>query len=105
MVKKSELDLIEITLNELSSIFDLNLTSKIIDSLEKNYQKNISFLSEKFCNSKGKFNFFFCICNVGVYGRHCNKLGIEFWGKKIWILFQIFFSILFFIFIFLSLLL
>ena len=98
MVKKSELDLIEITLNELSSIFDLNLTSKIIDSLEKNYQKNISFLSEKFCNSKGKFNFFFCICNVGVYGRHCNKLGIEFWGKKIWILFQIFFSILFFIF-------
>ena len=98
MVKKSELDLIGITLFELSSIFESNLTLKIIDSLETNYQKNASYLSHKFCNSKGQFKYLSCSCNIGVYGRHCNKLGIEFWGKKIWILFQIFFCILFFIF-------
>ena len=91
MVKKSELDLIKKTLNDLSTIFDSNLIIKIIDSLDKNYINNSTFLSEKFCNSKGQFKFLSCICNVGVYGSHCNKLGIEFWGKKIWILFQIFF--------------
>ena len=102
MVKKSELDLIEKTLNDLSTIFDSNLILKITDSLDKNYIKNSTFLSEKFCNSKGQFKFLSCICNVGVYGSHCNKLAIEFWGKKIWILFQIFFCILFFIFMLVS---
>ena len=44
MVKKSELDLIEKTLNDLSTIFDSNLILKITDSLDKNYIKNSTFL-------------------------------------------------------------
>ena len=102
MVNKSELNLIGKTINNLGKIFDSNISSFIFNSLNDSERANSTFLSQLLCNSKGQFSLINCICNVGVFGSHCNKLGIDYWNKSIWVIFQIFFVILFFLFMVLS---
>ena len=102
MVGKSELNLIGKTINNLAKTLDQNLSFIIFTSLMESERSNSTFLSQLLCNSKGQFTTIYCTCNVGVFGNHCNTLGIDYWSQKIWVIFQIFFSILFFIFMVLS---
>ena len=87
MGKKSELNLIGKTIYQLGKILDQNISFIIYDSLTDSEKKNLTFLSQLLCNSKGSFQYYYCLCNVGVFGNHCDKLGIYFWKKRIWIIF------------------
>ena len=102
MGEKSQLNLIGKTISKLGKILDQNISFIIYDSLTDSEKKNLTFLSQLLCNSKGNFQYYYCLCNVGVFGNHCDKLGIYFWKKRIWIIFQFIFGCLFLIFMFLS---
>ena len=86
------------TIKNLGKTFDTYLMESIYTSLPDSEKNNFKLLSKKFCHSRGVYSIIACLCNVGTYGIHCQKLGIEFWGKTVWILFRIFFSFFFFFF-------
>ena len=92
------------TIKNLGKTFDTYLMGSIYTSLPDSEKNNFKLLSKKFCHSRGVYSIIACLCNVGTYGIHCQKLGIEFWGKTVWILFRIFFSFFFLIFMILSIL-
>ena len=73
---------------------------KIYSELPELEKTDEIFLSKKFCNYKGIFNKKngICYCFIGLFGNHCNILGIEIWGKLFWFIFQFIFATLFLIF-------
>ena len=73
---------------------------KIYSELPELEKTDEIFLSKKFCNYKGMFNKKngICYCFIGLFGNHCNILGIEIWGKLFWFIFQFIFATLFLIF-------
>lgn len=81
-------------LSALSFTIDEKVMNMCYDSLSENQKKNSTFLSELLCNSQGIFleKKKRCSCDLGIFGVHCQKYGVDVW--KGWLtFFQIIFGI------------
>lgn len=83
-------------LSTLSFSIDEKVMNMYYDSLSDDQKSNSTFLSELLCNSKGIFlvKSKKCSCDLGMFGVHCQNLGVDEW--KGWLTFvQIIFGILY----------
>ena len=83
-------------LSTLSFSIDEKVMNMYYDSLSDAQKSNSTFLSELLCNSKGIFlvKRKKCSCDLGMFGVHCQNLGVDEW--KGWLTFvQIIFGILY----------
>ena len=69
-------------LSDLALQIDQNQTISHYLNLSISEQNNSDFLSKYFCNNNGDFiiNKFTCLCDLGMFGNHCQEKGIDLWG-------------------------
>ena len=80
-------------LSSLMTQINTNIMLYYYNNLTKSQQNNTLFLSEYLCNNKGNFIISkkICVCDLGMFGYHCQDKGILYW-KGLFTFFQIIFG-------------